>query len=370
MLAVISLVAIISTGFGIYRKIPWLIIAASVIVGTVVAYSILSIPGYISTHDVEIWNGSITDKQNIRKNCQTGWSRSEDPFCTNYTTTSVYDGQSCTGSGKDRQCINTYHTEYSYDYSWEGKWFAFSSDLKKKWEIPRVDRQGAVEPLKYSSIAIGDPASIQHSYVNWIRGASDNIFHEDGEVAKKYKDQIPDYPDKLYEIWKLNRVLTVGVDLPNIQEYNFKLSRALKYLGPQRQMNAIIVVVDGTKIGSDYPLAVRRAWKGFKKNDAVIFIGINSSQDVVWSNVLSWSKNDIFNVDLRQAILEDKKLDIDKTIISLYTLGKDEYVRREMSEFEYLKDSIQPSFFCVFLSLVVGIISSFLVTLFGAKFIV
>lgn len=294
------------------------------------------------TSDYEVWNGEINEKKNVTQDCPSGWRSSRDSFCRAYRTREVYVGQSChTTSDNKRVCEDEYETEYKYKYDWEGNWYVIAKSISAIWEIDRVDEQGAIEPPDYTKTKVGDPAAKTHGYTNWIKGASNSIFHEDGEVVEHYKDMMPEYPISIYDRFKIDRIIPVGVTIDNLQEYNDKLSRALSYLGPKRQMNAIIVVVDAKKASIDYARALRRAWQGFKKNDAVIIIGTTDGK-VSWAEVLSWSKKNAFNVELREAILaeRDKPLDLNKTILMLFEIGKDRYERRAMAEFEFLKEEI------------------------------
>lgn len=323
-----------------------------------------------SAMDTEIWNGEISNKRNIVKECPWGWNRSKDDFCTEYRSKEVYDGKTCTTDSKTKKksCVNNYHTEYKYDYPWEGKWFVYSANLKESWEIGRVDYQGANEPGEYRQVKIGDPASTTNSYSNWIKAASDSVFHEDGGLEEKYKEFIPEYPIKIYDRFKVDRIVSVGVTIPDIAKHNHRLSVALKQLGPKKQMNAVIVVVDASKIpNAEYAYAVRRAWNGFKKNDAVTFVGVNAGK-IEWAEVLSWSKASIFDVELRDKILADrgKALDLNNVISYIETIGMQSYERRSMKEFEFLKDEIATPMWLIILAAIVNAIAIF-VTIFVTR---
>jgi hypothetical protein len=321
--------------------------------------------------DTEIWNGEVSGKKREVQYCPTGWVRSTDNFCTEYTTRSVYDGKSChyTGSGKDRKkvCHDEYHTEYNYDYPWEAKWFIAAANIGEHWEIRRVDYQGAKEPPRWTAINVGDPASTARTYTNWVKAAADSIFHEDAGSLDKYKEFIPAYPMEFYDVMKVRRIVPIGVTIQNIDQYNDKLAVALKSLGPQRQMNAIIVVADASKFGPDLQYAVRRAWSGFKKNDAVTFIGVNKNNEVEWANSLSWSKQSIYDIEVREKILEgaQKPLDLNATIDNIQTIGMKNYVRRSMDEFEFLKSEIRTPLSLIILALffqAIPILGAFFIT--------
>lgn len=208
-----------------------------------------------------------------------------------------------------------------------------------------------------------------------IKAASNSLFHEETISLDGYQDIIPPYPNDYFDIYRVNRFVNVGLDVPNAQQISDKLADALKVLGPQRQMNAIILAVNtdtysraqtnsnaqgsnsavsstvqaSTSTSSttsyvepDFAFAVRRAWKGFEKNDAVVFLGVDSSNTLQWVNVLSWSKNEMFNVDLRERLLTGRGQPVDylKVVDVLKEVGMTSYERRSMKEFEYLKDQV------------------------------
>src|SRR5690606_13703840 len=74
---------------------------------------------YADTWDREVWNGEISATIPETRNCQTGWRRSKDSFCTEYRTRQVKVGETCrTDSDGRRSCTDDYDTEYKYDYPW------------------------------------------------------------------------------------------------------------------------------------------------------------------------------------------------------------------------------------------------------------
>lgn len=294
---------------------------------------------FSAASDVELWNGQVVSVTDRRESCPFGWRDYKDNFCREYRTRSVPDGtKTCDKDGKN--CRANYKTQYNYDYPWERSYYV-TLDLKDRvLEIAREDAQGRKEPARWLSANVGDPASITNKYDNWVRAASESIFHEDGAVSEHYADLIPEYPINIVDYHRVNRVIGVGVNVE--QAWNEELSLLLRELGPAVQMNAIIMLADANLVGSDFIYAVRRAWMGFKKNDAVVFIGINPNGTVAWSDTLSWSKEERFNVEMRNAVLEqrDQPLNMMAVLDNLHTIGMEHYQRRPMKEFEFLKAQI------------------------------
>lgn len=318
---------------------------------------IWGITRYGAADDVELLNGQVVALNAQREECQSGWRSSKDPFCTEYRTREVYVGESCSGTGKEKVCTKQYDTEYKYIFDWERRYFIKTSF--KTHEVRRIDRQGVNYPPVFLQTKVGEYAVVQHSYQNWLRAASNVIFSEDGGIEEKYKDILPQYPIKIVNMFKVNRIVPVGnVTVPD--DLNVKLGQLLTVLGPERQMNAIIVIADAKTVGEDFPYAVRRAWYGFKKNDAVIFLGLNDN-NLAWASVMSWSKKSIFDIELRDKILElrDQPVDYDFVLTNLNNIAMSSYERRSMKEFEYLKKEIKiPT-----LTLVLSAIISFFVSI-------
>lgn len=119
---------------------------------------------YVSATDYEILNGEVLTKNAITKECGRYWSRSEDPFCLTHRTREVYDGETCSGSGKKRTCHSNYHTEYKPKYASETRYFVKHSfdDI----EFERVDDRGSNEPPLFSRAYVGQPVAYPHSYQN------------------------------------------------------------------------------------------------------------------------------------------------------------------------------------------------------------
>jgi hypothetical protein len=300
--------------------------------------------------DTELLNGQVTGKTIKREYCPSGWRDTMDDFCTEYSTRRVKDGPprkvcSTTGTGdnKRKSChyVQDYKTQYNYNYPWEQKFFVYTN-LNTTFKIDRVDRQGAYTPPLYAQTYISQPASVPHYYDNWIKAASNNIFHQDGKVEEKYKAIMPDYPNFIYDKFKVDRTVRVGNVNAPIAAINQRISEVLRELGPKLQMNLIIVLVDTKVAGDDFPYALRRYWQGFKKNDAVVFIGINPDGTLAWNEVMSWSKKSIFDIQLRDSINQNIKKPVNfvEIVDTVHEIAMKSYERREMADFEYLKKEI------------------------------
>lgn len=303
-----------------------------------------------SLSDIQIINGGVTDKNvnrfscpvNTSNPCRNGYSCNCRTVTYTTTCTSTYSsgGKMRTST---RPCTKTrIECDTCYRYPWEQNWYVSTSIHSSKIEIARIDPQGANTPPRWDIVKIGDPVSRQETYDNYIQAAANSLFNEDGQVLERYKNLIPAYPINIHDIYNYDRIVTInGAVVQNEKELNVLISRELVVLGRSKQVNIIVVFVE--KLEPEVMNAVRRAWEGFNKNDVAVFIGTNSGI-VEWAGTMSWSKNSLVNVTIRDKILDNfLKKQIDNTVLTeiIASSVKDHYVRRPMAEFEYLKDDIQ-----------------------------
>ncbi len=324
----------------------WLETLAQIVIIMLVIAPVWAFGRYSDAGDTELWNGEIIRKEIDRRSCPTFWQDYTDGFCTEYVTRSVKDGPArrvCDRDekGRERNCrsVQDYKTQYKYIFSWEQKFYMYTN-IKRTYMVPRVDRQGAYTPPDYTAHYVGEPVADAKGYTNWIRAAAANVFYEDGKAEEKYLDILPAYPIGVKGYGYADRIVRVG-NVPNPAGLNDQLREVLKTLGPQKQMNAVVVLVDAKIASADFSNALRRYWMGFKKNDVVLFMGFDGN-NLAWAEVMSWSKRSIFDVNMRDNLLEytGKPVDFTRVIGDFKTIALRDYERREMVEFEYLKEQI------------------------------
>jgi hypothetical protein len=160
-------------------------------------------------------------------------------------------------------------------------------------------------------------------------------------IKQKYAAFIPNYPDNIYDYYKINRVIPVGVNIPNLAEWNNELSLILRKIGPQKQANIVFVI---TKFdNSDYVYALQDAWTNGKKNDIIIVIGAPEfPKKAEWIRVLAYTDRDLFRVKLRDELAELETLDVGQVMRVTSKVVMEDFKRKRMSDFKYLEDEIDP----------------------------
>jgi hypothetical protein len=193
------------------------------------------------------------------------------------------------------------------------------------------------DPEIYIRCQPGEPASVESSYTNYVLGVPESLFHE---ALRKESYPVPEYP-KVYDFYLVNRVLKAGTEIDS-SVLNQKLNEALKTVGPEKQVNIVVIL---TEIDDpQYRHYVEQAWIGGKKNDVIIFVGLDGNK-ITWADVMTWARssgNEFFVVALRDDLLKIEQYDeamLAETIISHI---KESYVRPQMESYKYLEKEIDP----------------------------
>src|SRR5580698_7591447 len=151
-----------------------------------------------ATRDTETWNGRVVSKRSEHVSCEHSYD------CNPYPC-------HCDKKGN---CSTCYHTcyEHSYDVDWE----VFSSN-GEEFEIARVDRQGTREPGRWTRVEMGEPTSKVHDYENYIKASPDSMFRRQGLTGRYVEMKVlPEYPQDIYDYYRINRVLGVQMTLPDV----------------------------------------------------------------------------------------------------------------------------------------------------------
>lgn len=324
---------------------------AQIVAGCLSVLIVWSIGAESATWDREVWNGAVTRTRMYEFSCP---MNTLNPCTNSYSCNcrQVYAGTDSNGRARYRTECDT-----CYVYPWERNWEVYSNVWNGNMNIRRIDAQGAQTPPRWAAIRPGDPVSTTNGYQNWVRAASSSLFNESPEADSVYEELLVDYPIEIVDYYRLDRVVTPNVELRNEREWNRELANSLSRLGPSRQMNMVFVITKDTQ--RDYAFAMRRHWRGFKKNDAIVFIGLDASGNITWSETMSWSRNELFNIEMR-AFFEER---IGQSFAALNprdTMAQVEEIsllfeRRPMHEFEYLRGDIPPPTWLLILATILSV---------------
>jgi len=304
-------------GCGVYAVIGVLVVCMSFFIST-----------GAKTKDTEIWSGKIVAKErdhghylrSYQCNCRTVSSRN-----SNGTTSS------------HQECDTCYEDRYTVKWTATSTVGTFTID-----SLDRTTRRvyDEPDPQRYTIVKAGDPASKTSSYTNYIQAVPNSLFTPAAaDLKKKFVGLIPAYPDTVYDLYKIDRFLSPGWNVPDAAAWNADISNALRDLGGRKQVNLIVVVAKTDDVNYEY--ALRDAWEGANKNDVVLIVGSTQYPKIDFVRVLSWTKNETFKIQLRDAVMD--KGTIDRSIIALCAAQIEQnFQRRQMKEFAYLDGEIDP----------------------------
>lgn len=297
-------------------------------IASVLSLIILAVLWGRSTADTNITNGYVTDKKRVEVSCSHSYQ------CNCY--------QSCSGSGTSRTCTTHCSTCYSHSSDFDWRVYTNIGEL----EIDRINSRGDDEPPRWTKVALNEPASITYGYTNYVLAAPSSLFamKETERDAVRYGSLMPEYP-KVYDYYRVNRVLTMGTYYPEKDKLNKALNEDLRWIGKKKQVNVIVLLVNTPD--ADYRYALERKWLGAKKNDVVVILGVTQYPLVEWVDVITFGKNsgnELMTVKLKDRIKAMKTID-NYNLLSQVIGGtiRTDFHRKEMKDYEYLKGTYQPS---------------------------
>lgn len=282
---------------------------------------------YAKTHDTLILNGSVTSKRSEHVSCSHSYS------CN------------CTRDSKGNTSCQTCY-EHSFDIDWN-----VYSDVGGV-TISRVDRQGLLQPNRWSEVIIGEPFSSSVSYTNYVLGEKNSLFNY-GKYNKEWVNSVPEYPVSIYDYYRANRIIQLGTSL-NTKPLDNAISEMLKTVGPNKQANVILVTTNNQDPSFHY--SVRDKWINGKKNDIVVVLGMNNNI-IKWVESFSWNKNAEFPIKLQKGLINKDIYNTTDIISVLNDNITKYYVRKPMKEFEYLSSNISLDLWQIMLVLVLSALS-------------
>lgn len=276
--------------------------------------------------DVEILNGEVLQKKINTIHCRHSYP------CNCYTT-----------CGRRGSCSRHCSTCYSHSFDLE---YEIMSNIGKYY-INTIDSQGLITPSRYTLVAIGDPVSKSHNYINYIKGSNTSLFSRKIALSKEEIKQLPKYPSNVYDYYKVDRVidLTGMLHKEDLTMYNGMLSDKLKKTGYAKQTNVVIVLTNKDEV---FALKLLDYWYGGKKNDIIVIVGIDKNKQIKYTRVHSWSLHSIVDIKIRNNISEMQVMDVNSAIDIIIQEVNQDYVSRSFKEFEYLKWRILPSTLSLF----------------------
>ncbi len=327
--------------------ITWAETAAQIGIVSLILGLVWFAGSWSQTHDTEIWNGEVNSKHRV-----------EDSYIESYQCNCY---SSCSGSGSSRSCHQVCSTCFRTHYTVD--WYLKSTIGKIRLQyLDRLSRRvyKTPDPANYTAAYVGEPCSSENGYTNYIKAVPDSLFNMADATYEQFDSLIPAYPT-VYGKYHVDHVITMGVgNKLAIQEWNDYLAEKTKKLGPARQANVILVLVNTAD--QTYRHALETAWLGGKKNDVIVIAGVTNYPTIDWVDTITLGQNTgngLMTVKIRDELTALGSIENHVAVIDVIgaTIMK-HFDRKPMADFEYLKDDIQPATWVVITAFILAFLLS------------
>lgn len=300
------------------RDVSWKEVGINIVIVVMLVSGVWYAGRWAKTADTEVWNGEVTGKEKVWTSCEHSYP------CNPYPC-------NCDKNG----CSTCWHTCYEHANDWN---WTVRTNIGNV-NIARIDRRGSKEPPRFTQVKLGEPVSLTYPFTNYIKAVPESLFHAKGG-NESFLSLVPPYPLTVYDYFHVDRVLAAGVNVPDLAQWNRELPLILRDLGPKKQANVVILFVNTAD--QNYVYALEKAWLGGKKNDIVLVVGTSQYPKIDWVHVMSWTKEELFKINLRESVKSLGTVDRDQVLKHVHDETLSSFQRRHMKEFEYLKYSIEP----------------------------
>jgi hypothetical protein len=301
---------------------------------------------YAKTADTEIWNGRIV-KSAGEQSCCHSYSCNCSTVCLPSCSTNAEGDSSC-GVSCHEECDTCY--EHSHDLYWSARTTNGETVFHDGCNPP-----GSAPPAAWARIVDGEPSAVEHSYINYVKGAPGKFFGRPW-LIDRYKGKLPAYP-RVYNMYRADRFLmsAIGEALPDTAALNRELSRINGNLGRAKQVNIIMVV---TAEDPEFAEALSEAWLGGKKNDLIVVVGVPEFPRIGWVRVVSWTDARKVKDTIADRVMALGEFDGRKLLSVVEQEVAAKFKRKHMKDFRYLLKEIDPPNWAFWLLVTLGILVS------------
>jgi hypothetical protein len=329
--------ALVTVAYWHLRFKDWPTSIISFLVGAVVAVALFYGPMFWQASDVEILSGSVAKKQRVY-----------DPETEYYDCGKDSHGNTKTCSRE----IPRWRWDVISDYD-----DSYSEHTYQSIRAPEI----------YSATQIGDPFASTKRFMNY-QNVSEQSVVVDRFSAEEYKGWLPSYPH-IYAGFKVQRGFS-NTPYMDQRVLSKALSVAQKRWGPMHGVNVSVIVLDHRTVWHQFINALAAKWKGGKKNDAVLVLGLDESGRAIHGWAFSRSADEkldemgrpfttAFYVNAHEALYQQKGPVTIDTIINSIDGSLKLFQREDLGRYDFLRDEYSPPFWLIILSVLViaGVVS-------------
>jgi len=283
---------------------------------------------YGAMQDTEHWNGRVSAKTHGSQkccHCRMVCDRYEE-YCSSHRK----DG-SC--SSHSRRCVSEHEVcDHFRDY-----WWSLELDMGDTLEVDRCEPHENDVPAIWTRAYVGEPATKEHSYTNYLRADPDSLMHR-SIVKPEYVARIPNGIPPVTGMYHSAKVITEGCSLPagwdeQMRELNADIS------GPF-QVDVMLYVTNVQD--PSYADSVEAKWLYGPKNALTIVAGTDGTK-FTWVRVVTLSRVEELKVLMRDKLTGMSVDDPTGGIKVIRQVVTGKFKRTPMKEWEYLASAASPS---------------------------
>lgn len=321
---ILTIPFLISWGIFVWSrgKFSWREFLILQVVTTLIVCCGYGIARWSAVSDTEIISGRIQEKRREEVSCSHSYSCN----CVTITNTDKTTTTRC---------------QTCYEHSYDVNWWLNTNAMAESIYVDREDSQGLITPSRWKTAYVGEPVAVPHQFENYLLLKRDSILTPWVGDLKKYP--VPPYPNQVHDLYKLNRLMTIGFTEPRAREWNAGLSEIAGDLGPTKQVQPLVVMINSTD--TQWANAIQHAWVGGKKNDFIVILGVPKYPKISWVRIVSWTKVESLKISLKDDIWDLNTVSDPFPLLQLIREHLTQsFIRTPWSNYAYLNAQYEPSF--------------------------
>jgi hypothetical protein len=279
--------------------------------------------------DVEVWNGFIASKTHGSMGCC--HCREECDTCTRTDSN---------GRSETYRCHCHEVCDHPRDYRWDLH-VTTGDDITVK----QCESRESAEPPAWTKAYVGEPASVEHPYTNYLLADPDSVYQQAGNVAVSLPATTYPRVTGFYHVDHVVGAWPAAVK-PTLED---AMDAANASLGSRKQVNVLLYGYTGPASATDAAQALTKAWTYGKKNDLIVVVQHDGtgvlSADVVTISKVGELRSRVQH-ELTGAFLDELPEKVNDLVERYFT-------RTPMAEWSYLESQAQPPAWALLLAVLV-----------------
>lgn len=270
---------------------------------------------HFKTADYYIRNGYVTDKKRKEVSCRHSYKCNCVEHCNDICTNDSNGKESCSKSCYE-VCDTCY--EHFYDVDW------VVESTAGYFYIHTVDRQGLIEPKRWTIVNKGDPTATTAYFKNPIKGNKLSLFNNQKKTDIKY-------PNNIYDYYKIDRFINLTTFYRH--DLNKDITALNTVLSDKHNVNVVLIL--SSDKDHDFYQTLEANWLNGKLNDVIVGINIDKKNTINLVHIISFA-DELFKHTLQSDIASLKTFNYNKVEQVLLGVIEAQYKLPDLKEFAYL----------------------------------